>query len=95
MAKCRSRGLCAGAISVDPIVMSEPAIETTGTILERKGEILYRVELMNGKVILGHLSKPLTDSKTEFSLGETVHLEMTPFDFDQGRIVARITQNGL
>lgn len=70
--------------------MSEPAIETTGTILERKGEILYRVELMNGKVILGHLSKPLTDSKTEFLNGDSVLLEMTPFDFDQGRIVSRV-----
>jgi translation initiation factor IF-1 len=70
--------------------MSEPAIETTGTILERKGEILYRVELMNGKVILGHLSKPLTDSKTEFLNGDSVLLEMTPFDFDQGRIVSGI-----
>jgi translation initiation factor IF-1 len=70
--------------------MSEPAIETIGTILERKGEILYRVELMNGKVILGHLSKPLTDSKTEFLNGDSVLLEMTPFDFDQGRIVSGV-----
>lgn len=67
--------------------MSEPAIQTTGTILERKGEILYRVELMNGKVILGHLSKPLTDAKTELPAGAAVLLEMTPYDFDQGRIV--------
>lgn len=66
--------------------MSEAAIETTGTILERKGEILYRVELMNGKVILGHLSKPLTDAKTELADGATVLLEMTTYDFDQGRI---------
>jgi translation initiation factor IF-1 len=70
--------------------MSEPAIETTGTILERKGEILYRVELLNGKVMLGHLSKPLTDAKTVFSEGDSVLLEMTPFDFDQGRIVALV-----
>ena len=89
MEKCRSRGLCAGVISVDDIAMSEPAIETTGTILERKGEILYRIELLNGKVMLGHLSKPLTDAKTEFSEGDSVLLEMTPFDFDQGRIIAR------
>jgi translation initiation factor IF-1 len=75
--------------------MSEPAIETIGTVLERKGEILYRVELMNGKVILGHLSKPLTDSKTEFFNGDSVLLEMTPFDFDQGRIVSKLAQNGL
>ena len=91
MEKCRSRGLCAGVISVDDIAMSEPAIETTGTILERKGEILYRIELLNGKVMLGHLSKPLTDAKAEFSEGDSVLLEMTPFDFDQGRIIARVS----
>ena len=66
--------------------MSESAIETTGTILERKGEILYRVELMNGKVVLGHLSKPLTDAKAELADHSEVLLEMTPYDFDQARI---------
>jgi translation initiation factor IF-1 len=71
--------------------MSEPAIETTGIILERKGEILYRVELLNGKVMLGHLSKPLTDAKAELSEGDSVLLEMTPFDFDQGRIVSKLS----
>ncbi|QTN33295.1 translation initiation factor IF-1 [Akkermansiaceae bacterium] len=66
--------------------MSETAIETTGTILERKGEILYRVELMNGKVVLGHLSKKLTDEMAELADGAEVILEMTPYDFDQARI---------
>lgn len=70
--------------------MSELAIETTGTILERKGEILYRVELMNGKAILAHLSKGLKKANTEFSDGTEVMLEMTPYDFDQGRIVATL-----
>lgn len=68
--------------------MPEAAIETTGTILERKGEILYRVELMNGKIVLGHLSKPLTDAKAELVDGATVLLEMTPYDFDQARILS-------
>ena len=67
--------------------MSEAAIETTGTILERKGEILYRVELMNGKVVLGHLSKTLTDAKAELADGASVLLAMTPYDFDQARIL--------
>lgn len=67
--------------------MPEAAIETTGTILERKGEILYRVELMNGKVVLGHLSKALTDAKAELADGASVLLEMTPYDFDQARIL--------
>lgn len=68
--------------------MPEAAIQTTGTILEKKGEILYRVELMNGKVVLGHLSKPLTDAKATFSDGAKILLELTPYDFDQARILS-------
>jgi len=64
----------------------EPPIITTGTILKQDGEILYTVELMNGKTILGHLSKSLTDAKASFPDGTQVLLEMTPYDFDQGRI---------
>ena len=69
--------------------MSDTAIQTTGEVLERKGEILYRVKLMNGKVVLGHLSKPLTDARAEFSEGASVLLEMTPYDFDQARILGK------
>ena len=78
--------MCAGGIWDDDPAMPEAAIETTGTILERKGEILYRVELMNGKVVLGHLSKKLTDEKAELADSTQVLLEMTPYDFDQARI---------
>ncbi len=67
--------------------MSDTAIQTTGEILERKGEILYRVRLMNGKVVLGHLSKALTDARAEYPEGAYVLLEMTPYDFDQARIL--------
>jgi len=67
--------------------MPDTAIQTTGEVLERKGEILYRVRLMNGKVVLGHLSKPLTDARMEFPEGAAVLLEMTPYDFDQARIL--------
>ena len=67
--------------------MPEAAIQTTGEVLERKGEILYRVQLMNGKVVLGHLSKPLTDAKAQLPAGARVLLELTPYDFDQARIL--------
>lgn len=90
MVKCRWPGLCVGAISAELRAMPEAAIETTGIILERKGEIIYRVELMNGKVVLGHLSKPLTDAKAELEDGSDVIVEMTPYDFDQARITATI-----
>ncbi len=70
-------------------LMSDTAIQTTGEVLERKGEILYRVRLMNGKIVLGHLSKPLTDAGAEFPEGAEVLLEMTPYDFDQARILSQ------
>lgn len=82
--------MSAGAISAETHTMSEAAIQTTGIILERKGEILYRVELMNGKVVLGHLSKSLTDAKAELAEGTMVLLEMTPYDFDQARILSEV-----
>lgn len=91
MEKCLSQVLCGGVIWDDATAMSEQAIITTGTILEQKRDILYRVELMNGKVILGHLSKRLTEAKSEFTNGEKVLLEMTPYDFDQGRITDKAT----
>lgn len=75
--------------------MSEAAILTTGTVLERKGEILYRVELMNGKVVYGHLSKALSDAKVELTDGSDVLLEMTPYDFDQARITDTLTPRSL
>ncbi len=50
---------------------------------------LCAVRLPNGKTSLGHLSKSLRLEKQELSHGQMVELEMTPFDFDSGRI-ARI-----
>ena len=52
------------------------------------GAVLYRVELPNGKVILAHLSKELADAAATFAVGDELLLELTPFDFDQARILA-------
>lgn len=73
----------------DPQDMPDAAIRTIGKILENRNPVLYQVALPNGKPILAHLSKPLTDAKVVFSAGDRVLLEMTPFDFDQARILGR------
>ncbi len=54
------------------------------------GDILYRAELPNGKLIMAHLSKPLTEAKAEFEPGTMVVLELTAFDFDSGRILGPV-----
>lgn len=74
--------------------MPEEPIRTTGLILEQQhGHALYRTALPNGKVVLAHLSKAMTQALTQTNIelvtGDRVMLEMTPFDFDQARITAR------
>lgn len=67
--------------------MPDATIHTIGKVLENPVPVLYRVELPNGKIILAHLSKPLTVAKAVFSVGDRVVLELTPYDFDQARIL--------
>jgi translation initiation factor IF-1 len=70
------------------VAMPDATIQTLGKVLEIRGPVLYRVELPNGKVILAHLSKELADVAATFALGDELLLELTPFDFDQARILA-------
>lgn len=67
--------------------MPDATINTIGKILEQTRPIIYRVELPNGKRILSHLSKPLTEAGAVFEIGSEVILEFTPFDFEQARIL--------
>ncbi len=67
--------------------MPDATIHTVGRILENHNPVLYRVELPNGKTILAHLSKQLTVAKATFSADDRVVLELTPYDFDQARIL--------
>jgi translation initiation factor IF-1 len=67
--------------------MPDATIHTIGRILENLNPVLYRTALPNGKLILAHLSKPLTEAKAEFPDGARVILELTAFDFDQARIL--------
>ena len=69
--------------------MPDATIHAVGKILENLNPVLYRVELPNGKMILAHLSKPLTEAKAGFSTDERIVLELTPYDFDNARILRR------
>jgi translation initiation factor IF-1 len=70
--------------------MPDATIHTQGRVLENPGPILYRVALPNGKIILAHLSKRLTEEKAVFHTDERVLLELTPYDFDTARILGPV-----
>lgn len=61
-------------------------ITTTGLILERYSERAFRVQLPNGKEVIGHPHKSLRDRQAELVEQVKVTLEMTPYDFEKARI---------
>lgn len=66
--------------------MPEPPIQTVGVIREALGGPVFRVELPNGKPVIGHLPLRLAALAGSLSPGRRVVLEMTPFDFEKARI---------
>ncbi|KAB2640376.1 MAG: translation initiation factor IF-1 [Verrucomicrobia bacterium] len=68
--------------------MPDATIHTAGAILEHLSAVLYRAELPNGKRILAHLSKHLADAGAVFEPGQRVVMELTPYDFEQARILS-------
>ncbi len=67
--------------------MPDATIHAAGPIVEPLSEVLYRAELPNGKRILAHLSKELAVAGARFEAGQRVVMELTPYDFDQARIL--------
>lgn len=67
--------------------MPDATIHASAELLEQLGPILYRASLPNGKQVLAHLSKALTDAGMVYEAGAKVILELTPYDFDSARIL--------
>jgi len=69
----------------------EAPIRATGTVTRPLKPDLAEVRLPNGKITLGHFSRELRQQPPSLSplrVGDTLDLELTPFDFDHARIVA-------
>jgi len=66
--------------------MKEAPIPATAEIIERKGYYNFTARLPNGKLIMAHTTKKVDELSAILKPGDKVSLEMTPFDFDKGRI---------
>ena len=68
--------------------MSEDKLEVEGTVIESyKG--IFRVKLENDHVVIGHLSGKMKMYKIRVLPGDTVTIELSPYDLNRGRIVRR------
>lgn len=63
--------------------------EFEGTIKESLPNMMFRVELADGREVLGHVSGKMRLHFIKILLGDRVLVEMTPYDASRGRITYR------
>ena len=69
----------------------QSAIEQDGSIIEALSNAMFRVELDNGHIVTAHISGKMRKNYIRILTGDTVTVEMTPYDLTKGRIVYRAT----
>jgi len=67
----------------------EEAIKVEGTVLETLPNAMFRVELENKHQILAHISAKMRMHFIKILPGDTVSVELSPYDLTRGRITYR------
>ena len=65
------------------------SFETDGEVVEALPNTLFRVKLVDGSVVLCHLSGKMRMHFIKILPGDKVKIEMTPYDPTRGRIMFR------
>lgn len=64
-------------------------IEVDGVVVDSMPGDKFKVQLENGHEVLAHISGKIRKHSIRILTGDTVTLEMTPYDLTQGRIKFR------
>ena len=67
----------------------EDVIEFNGTVLELLPNAMFRVKLENGHEIIAHTAGRMRKNRIRVLAGDSVTVEMTPYDLTKGRISFR------
>ena len=67
----------------------DDVIEVEGTVVEALPNATFQVELANGHRLLAHISGKLRMNFIRILPGDTVTVEMSPYDLTKGRITWR------
>lgn len=68
---------------------SKDAIKFEAKVIEAKPNAVFRVELENGHQVMAHVSGKMRMHFIRILPGDTVTVEMSPYDLTRGRIVLR------
>ena len=67
----------------------EEAIKVEGKVIETLPNAMFRVELENKHMILAHISGKMRMHFIKILPGDTVTVELSPYDLTRGRITYR------
>ena len=65
----------------------DDVIETEGVIVEALPNATFKVKLSNGHMITAYISGKLRMNYIKIIPGDSVKLEMSPYDLTKGRII--------
>lgn len=68
---------------------AKDTIKLQATVIDALPNAMFRVELENGHKILAHVSGKMRMHFIRILPGDTVTVEMSPYDLNRGRIVLR------
>lgn len=66
------------------------AVEVDGKVVAVLPGTMFRVQLANGHIVLGHISGKLRKNYIKIAAGDTVKMEMSPYDLEKARIIFRV-----
>ena len=78
------------SIRTEPPNATANAIEVEGKIVAVLPGTMFGVQLQNGHVVLGHISGKLRKHFIKIAAGDTVKMEMSPYDLEKARITYRV-----
>ena len=67
----------------------EEAIVVEGTVIDTLPNAMFRVELENKHIVLAHISGKMRMHFIKILPGDTVTVELSPYDLSRGRITYR------
>jgi translation initiation factor IF-1 len=71
------------------IVAKEEAIQVEGKVKEALANTQFRVELPNGHQVIAHVAGRMRKNFIRIIPGDSVTVEISPYDLSKGRIVYR------
>ncbi len=68
------------------------SIEVEGKVVAVLPGTMFKVQLSNGHVVLAHISGKLRKNFIKIAAGDTVKMEMSPYDLEKARITFRMKE---